>query len=104
MTLLPVWSMTQQDGQQLIGCQGPTQPQGGSSSLKQEELQFPNKKGKPKTFLKKEEEELWIAQEGGVPVKTEDHEGKPTKSSQLHHSPSDEAVMNKRGTFSDRRQ
>ncbi|XP_054628152.1 uncharacterized protein LOC129179220 isoform X2 [Dunckerocampus dactyliophorus] len=87
-----------QDAQQLIGRQGerPRQPQGGISALKQKEPQPPH--------VKEEEKELWITQEGecllgseeadlttlpttGVSVKTEDHEDKPPESSQLHHSP-----------------
>ncbi|XP_054628661.1 zinc finger and BTB domain-containing protein 17-like [Dunckerocampus dactyliophorus] len=87
-----------EDAQQLIGHQGerPRRPQGGISALKQKEPQPPH--------VKEEEEELWITQEGecllgseeadlttlpttGVSVKTEDHEDKPPESSQLHHSP-----------------
>ncbi|XP_054644426.1 cardiomyopathy-associated protein 5-like isoform X3 [Dunckerocampus dactyliophorus] len=58
-------------------------------------------------YVKEEEEELSITQKGehllgpeeadlarlpltGVSVKTEDHEGKPAESSQLHHRPSEE--------------
>nr|XP_057926015.1 zinc finger protein 236-like [Doryrhamphus excisus] len=76
----------------------PPQPQGRSSTLKQEELQ---------PQIKEEEDELWITQErecllgleeadlttlplNGITVKTEDHEDKPLESSQLHHSPSEE--------------
>ncbi|XP_054628538.1 zinc finger protein 37-like isoform X3 [Dunckerocampus dactyliophorus] len=89
------------DVQQLIGHQKehPAQPQVGGSTLKQEDPQPPH--------VKKEEEELWITQEGecflgpkeanltklpltGVSVKTEDDEDKPPESSQLHHSPSEE--------------
>ncbi|XP_054630057.1 oocyte zinc finger protein XlCOF22-like [Dunckerocampus dactyliophorus] len=80
--------------QQLIGRQGqcPPQPQGGNSTLKQEDPQPPQ--------VKKEEEELWTTQKRechlglketeltklpltSVSVKTED---KPLESSQLHHS------------------
>ncbi|XP_054629805.1 oocyte zinc finger protein XlCOF22-like [Dunckerocampus dactyliophorus] len=78
------------DVQQMIGRQErPPQPQGWSSTLKQEDLQPPH--------IKEEEEELWITQEGarllgpeeadltkfpltGVSVKTEDHEDKPPES------------------------
>ncbi|XP_054630918.1 uncharacterized protein LOC129180450 isoform X3 [Dunckerocampus dactyliophorus] len=88
------------DVQQLIGHQKehPAQPQVGCSTLKQEDPQLPH--------VKKEEEELWITQEGecflgpkeadltklpltGVSVKTED-EDKPPESSEIHHSPSEE--------------
>nr|XP_057926673.1 uncharacterized protein LOC131128112 isoform X2 [Doryrhamphus excisus] len=75
-----------QDLQQLIGHQEqrPTQPLWGVSTIKQEDPQPP--------FVKEEEEELQITQEGfprreesdlskspltGVSVKTEDHEDKP---------------------------
>ncbi|XP_054628083.1 oocyte zinc finger protein XlCOF22-like isoform X2 [Dunckerocampus dactyliophorus] len=87
--------------QQLIGCQEehPTHPQGGSSTLKQEDPQPPH--------VKEEEEELCTIQEGecllgreesdltkfpltSVSVKTEDHDDKPPESLQLHHSPSEE--------------
>ncbi|XP_054629692.1 zinc finger protein 135-like [Dunckerocampus dactyliophorus] len=86
---------------QLIGHQKehPSQPQWGSSTLKQEDPQ--------PAHVKEEEEELWTMQEGecllgleeadltklpltDVCVKTEDHEDKPPESSQLHHSPSEE--------------
>ncbi|XP_054630062.1 uncharacterized protein LOC129180057 isoform X2 [Dunckerocampus dactyliophorus] len=89
------------DIQQLIGHQKehPTQPQRGSSTLKQEDPQTPR--------VKEEEEELWVTQEGEcflglkeadltklpltvVSVKTEDHEDKPPEFSQLYHSPSEE--------------
>ncbi|XP_072771672.1 uncharacterized protein [Nerophis lumbriciformis] len=48
------------------------------------------------SHIKEEEEEVWSSQEGECPlgqeetdltVKTEDHENKPPKSSQRHHSP-----------------
>nr|XP_057926632.1 zinc finger and SCAN domain-containing protein 2-like [Doryrhamphus excisus] len=87
--------------QQLVGRQGelPRHPQGGISSMKQEDPQPPH--------IKEEEEELWTTQEGEcllgkeeadltrlrltvVSVKTEDHEDKPPESSQLHYSPSEE--------------
>ncbi|XP_054631015.1 uncharacterized protein LOC129180501 isoform X2 [Dunckerocampus dactyliophorus] len=87
--------------QQMIGHQEerPPQPQWGSSTLKQEDLQPP--------CVKQEEEELWVTQERQLPqgsaeadltklpqtgfsVKTEDHEDKPPESTQLHHSPSEE--------------
>ncbi|XP_054628192.1 cardiomyopathy-associated protein 5-like isoform X3 [Dunckerocampus dactyliophorus] len=113
------------DIQQLTGHQGecPIQPQGESSALEQEQPQplhikeeeepepthIKEKEEDPKSpFVKEEEEELSITQEGerllvpeeaerlrrlpltGVSVKTEDHEVKPPESSQLHHSPSEE--------------
>ncbi|XP_054628075.1 uncharacterized protein LOC129179194 isoform X3 [Dunckerocampus dactyliophorus] len=87
--------------QQLIDIkeEHPRQPQGGISTLKQEDPQPPN--------LKEEKEELWITQEAdhlrgpeeadllklpltGVSGKTEEHEDKPPESSQLHHSPCEE--------------
>ncbi|XP_061916148.1 zinc finger protein OZF-like isoform X1 [Entelurus aequoreus] len=89
----------QQDIQQLIGHQDelPSQPQQGSSTLKQKDPQPPH--------IKEEEEELWITQDRerllplkednaklpltGVSVKTEYHEYEPPESSQLHHSPSE---------------
>ncbi|XP_054628194.1 cardiomyopathy-associated protein 5-like isoform X5 [Dunckerocampus dactyliophorus] len=117
--------MHNSDIQQLTGHQGecPIQPQGESSALEQEQPQplhikeeeepepthIKEKEEDPKSpFVKEEEEELSITQEGerllvpeeaerlrrlpltGVSVKTEDHEVKPPESSQLHHSPSEE--------------
>ncbi|XP_061828091.1 uncharacterized protein [Nerophis lumbriciformis] len=90
-----------EDLQQLIGCQDelPLPPQQVRSTLKQEDPQ--------PTFVK-EEEELWITQDGerllgpeeeddlakspltSISVKTENHEDKPPESSQHHHSPSEE--------------
>ncbi|XP_061880724.1 oocyte zinc finger protein XlCOF22-like [Entelurus aequoreus] len=89
------------DVQQRIGCQEERFPQsqGGTSTLKQEDPEPP--------YIKEEEEELRISQEGecllglneadptklqlsGVSVKTEDGEEKPPESSELHHSPSEE--------------
>ncbi|XP_061918036.1 zinc finger and SCAN domain-containing protein 2-like isoform X1 [Entelurus aequoreus] len=91
-----------EDLQQLIGRQDelPLLPQQGRSTLKQEDPQ--------PTFVK-EEEELWITQDGerllvpeeeeedfekspltSISVKTENHEDKPPESSQRHHSPSEE--------------
>ncbi|XP_054628148.1 uncharacterized protein LOC129179219 isoform X3 [Dunckerocampus dactyliophorus] len=87
--------------QQLVGHQKkhPRQPQGGISTLKQEDPQ--------PAHVKEEEEELWASQEEeclvgneeadlskfpltGVSVKTEEHEDKPPLSSQLHYSSNDE--------------
>ncbi|XP_061886312.1 uncharacterized protein LOC133636352 isoform X2 [Entelurus aequoreus] len=69
----------------------PFQQQGGSS-LRQADPQPP--------YIKEEEEDLWVTQEGEcvvgqeeddvmtvVSVKTEEHEDKAPESSQLHHSP-----------------
>ncbi|XP_061759643.1 zinc finger protein 664-like [Nerophis ophidion] len=82
-----------EDVQQLFGLQ----PQAVSSTLME---------GDPKpSYIKEEEEELWITQKGerlleqekadlikfpltGVSVKTEDHTDKPPGSSELHYKPS----------------
>ncbi|XP_054626220.1 zinc finger protein 260-like [Dunckerocampus dactyliophorus] len=88
-----------QDVRQLFVLQEelPPRPQGGRSTLKQEDPQPPS--------VKEEDKERWFVQEGErllgqeddchgllqqtiVSVKTEDHEDKPPETSQLHHSPS----------------
>ncbi|XP_061734256.1 zinc finger protein 135-like isoform X1 [Nerophis ophidion] len=90
-----------EDLRQQIGRQDelPPPPQEGRPTLKQD---YPQP-----TFVK-EEEELWITQDGerllgpeeeddlakslqtSISVKTENHEDKPPESSQRHHSPSEE--------------
>ncbi|XP_054629583.1 zinc finger and SCAN domain-containing protein 2-like [Dunckerocampus dactyliophorus] len=101
-----------EDVQQLIGRQEEPlpQPQVRSSTFKQGEPQPPHIKEEeyPQApHIKEEEEELSTTQEGeclpgpdeahltklpptGVSVKTEEHEHKPSDSSQLHHNPNEE--------------